>query len=63
MFFAAALFAAFHLPFFASALLLALRDRGAGSPVAMWRPFGVLCAVPLVTIAAMALSVAGQANS
>jgi hypothetical protein len=62
VFFAAAIFAAFHLPFFAPSLLMALRHRGAGNRVALWWPFVVLCAVPLATIAVAALSVAGQAS-
>jgi hypothetical protein len=62
VFFAAPVFAAFHLPFFAPSLLLALRHREAGNRVATWWPFVLLCAVPLVTIAVVALSVAGQGS-
>ncbi len=62
VFIAAAIFAACHLPFLAPSLLLALRHRGADNRVATWLPFMVLCLVPLLTIAVVALSVAGQAN-
>ena len=62
VFFAAAIFAAFYLPFFAASLLMALRHRGARGTVAGWWPFVVLCAVPLLTITVLALSAAGQTS-
>lgn len=62
VFIAAAIFAAFHLAFFAPSFLLALRHRGANNRVGTWWPFTVLCVVPMLTIVVVALSVAGQAS-